>query len=201
MFERRSSLTGLISADQGISSGKTLRIGEVPDFSLLQVSAFPHTLRELERIFDQVFGMRLPPRIGVAARHGDVTLFKVGPEQFWFVSASDKWGATLRDAVLGEVGSFLMLSHSRARLFVDGDVARQVLSTGIGLDLHPSAFPVDAFALTELQHTATLLHRVAADRYELYVPSTFAEWIWEWLSDAALPHGAECVVKSVVVDG
>lgn len=195
MIERRSSLADVISADQAGNSGVPLRIGEDPGFSLLQVSAFPDTLRELERILERVFGLRFPPRAGVAARQDECTFFKVGPEQFWVVSASDEWSATLRDTVSGEVGSSLALSHSRARLFLEGDFCRQVLATGIALDLYPSAFPVDAFALTELQHTSTLLHRAAADRYELYVPSTFAEWIWEWLSDAALPYLAERAVN------
>ncbi len=94
---------------------------------------------------------------------------------------------SLREAVPPAVGSVTSLSHGRTRLFIEGRRAREVLSKGIALDLHPAVFHVDTFALTELQHTPVLLHRVGEHRYELYVLRTYAAWIWEWLTDAALP--------------
>jgi sarcosine oxidase subunit gamma len=117
---------------------------------------------------------------------------RVGPEHFWIVGPeSDDLAARLSQAVAPTVGSVLPLSHSRTRIFIEGPAAREVLTKGIPLDFHAGVFKVGQFALTGLHHTPVLVHRVAADRYELYAMRTFAHSIWEWLTDAALPVGYE----------
>lgn len=126
----------------------------------------------------------------------DTRLCKVGPEQVRPAGAKDFWADTLRDAVPPAMGSLTSLSHGRTRLFLEGAAAREVLSTGIAVDLHPEVFRCDAYALTGLQDTPVLLHRTGAQRYELYVLRTYAGWIWDWLADAAKPFGYEVVEKS-----
>lgn len=70
-----------------------------------------------------------------------------------------------------------------------GGAAREVLERGIALDLHPTVFAVGHFAQTGLHHVPVLLERVGEQRYALYVPTTWAVSVWEWLADAALPFG------------
>ena len=89
------------------------------------------------------------------------------------------------------VGAVTPLSHSRTRLFVEGAETPALLASGIPLDFHPDAFPVEAFALTGVHHTPVLVHRTAENRYELYAMRTFAQSVWDWLIDAALPYGYE----------
>ena len=74
---------------------------------------------------------------------------------------------------------------------------RDCLAKGISIDLHPSVFPIGAFAQTRLHHTAILLERSGDIRFELYVLRTFAVSIWEWLIDAALPFGYDTSVEEV----
>lgn len=132
----------------------------------------------------------------VARLDANTRLYKIGPEQVQRVGAQETWATNLREAVPPEMGSVTGLSHARTRLFIEGTSAREVLSRGIALDLHPEVFKVDACALTGLESTPVLLHRTGLHRYELYVLRTYAEWIWEWLTDAALPFEYEVAGKS-----
>ena len=88
-----------------------------------------------------------------------------------------------------------MLSHSRVRIAIEGPSVRNVLAKGIAVDLHPSAFPIGRFAQTGLHHTGIFLERCGEERYELFLPRTFAASIWDWLVDAALPLGYEVNIE------
>lgn len=189
MPERRSALT---TRDLAAPQGETeppLKMGEVRGFSLLQAVAFVDTVEALENAMRSAIGVDLPKCVGEPASSHDHRAFKVGPEHFWIVGPEETSIASLREAVGPQIASITSLSHGRTRLFIEGASAREVLSQGIALDLHPEVFPVDACALTELQQTPVLLHRIGQDRYELYALRTYAVWIWEWLTDAALPLG------------
>ncbi len=202
MLERRSASTSQDS-HAGTKGPRSLTIGEVRGFALLQAAAFAATEMELERVLHSALGVDLPKRIDTPSRAAGYCVFKVGPGLFWIVGPEDvramsmqngaqsSWIACVRDAVPAAIGSVTSLSHGRTRLFIEGTSAREVLSTGIAIDLHPDVFQRDAYALTGLQGTPVLLHRTGLDRYELYVLRTFTGWIWEWLTDAALPFGFE----------
>ena len=191
MFECRPALAGLLQPRPASPAASALVVGEESGFALLQVSAFTGSEGELERIAQHVLGAELPQRVGAPGGCEDRHIFKVGPGQFWIVGPQDARIACLQDAVPRQIGSTVSLSHGRTRLFIDGASSRAVLSGGIALDLHPEVFRPGAYALTDLQHTPVLLHRVSQHRYELYVLRTYAVWVWEWLTDAALPFGFE----------
>jgi sarcosine oxidase subunit gamma len=191
MFEPGTALAGRLQPRSAGESASPLIIGEVSGFALVQACAFIGRVGELERIVQRVAGVSLPCSMGSTGRSAHHHIFKVGPERFWIVGPQEPALASLRDAVPREIGSIVALSHGRTRLFIEGAASRAVLSTGIALDLQPQIFPPDAYALVDLQRTPVLLHRVGCCRYELYVLRTYAVWIWEWLTDAALPFGFE----------
>lgn len=196
MLERRSALP-CASPRAGKRGPQPLTIGEVRGFELLQVTAFADTGAALGDTVRSALGVELPGRMDAPSRAGALCVFKVGPERFWIVGPEDtRIGSSLHNAVPSALGSLTLLSHSRTRLFIDGPSAREVLSTGIALDLHADVFRCDACALTGLQDTPVLLHRTGFHRYELYVLRTYTEWIWDWLTDAALPFGYDIVEKS-----
>jgi sarcosine oxidase subunit gamma len=192
MLERQSALAEVLrqGGRDGAGRARSLRLGEVRGWSLVQVAAFASTLAELEQAVRPLLGSGLPARIGDVAAAGDRRLFKSGPEQFWIVGPEgDALASQLQAAVAPAVGAVTPLSHSRTRIFVEGATARDLLAKGIPLDFHPDVFRLDQFALTGLHHTPILLHRSGENRYELYVLRTFAQSVWDWLIDAALPFG------------
>ena len=194
MLERDSVLTEALrkGGRDGSDGQRRLRIGETRGWQLLQLAAFAPRLEELERAVRPFVGTDLPTRVGYATTVGPRLVLKIGPEQFWVITRHGNAGAPpLPFAVEPALGSVTPLSHSRTCIWLEGLPAREVLATGIALDLSPDVFDVNCFALTGLHHTPIMIYRSGGSRYDLYVMRTFAVWTWEWLVDAALVFGYE----------
>jgi sarcosine oxidase subunit gamma len=192
MLRRQSALAEALrrGGRDGSGNARRLRLGEIRGWSLVQVAAFAATLAELERIVQPLLGADLPTRVGEAVAAGGRVLLKTGAAQFWIVGPDgDTLATDLQAAVAPTIGAVTPLSHSRTRMFLEGTAARDVLAKGIPLDFHPEVFRVGHFALTGLHHTPVLVHRSGENRYELYAMRTFAQSVWDWLADAALPFG------------
>jgi methylglutamate dehydrogenase subunit D len=194
VFERQSALAGALklSGRDGADGRRSLRLGEVRGWRLIQLAAFPKAIAEVERAARSLLGVDPPVRGGSAVTADKCLVMRTGPETFWIVSPeSEDVAAALQAVVRPDSGAVTPLSYSRARIYIEGVEASRVLSTSIALDFHRSTFRVGHFAMTGLHHTAVLVHRTAEERYELYVLRSFAPWTWEWLTDAALQFGYE----------
>jgi sarcosine oxidase subunit gamma len=193
MLERPSALAAVLrqAGRSGSDGSRALRLGEVRGWNLVQVAAFTSTAAELERVVSAALGVAsLPPTIGKTGEAGARRIFRTGPEQFWVTAPSaDNLATRLQEVVPATMGAVTSLSHSRTRIFIEGEPAREVLARSIPLDFHPAAFAIGQFALTGIHHTPVLIHRAAEQRYEIYAMRTFALSVWEWLTDAALPFG------------
>ena len=176
MFERRSALEGALHA----GPGGPLTIGELRGWQLWQVTAQPGAEAAMMASLAAQAGP-LPERVGLATQSQGRTLMLVGPAQYLLSGGP----VTVPDAE----GAVVELTHARTRLYVEGLDAPEVLGRGAPLDFHDSAFPVGAFAQTGIHHTPVLIHRVAAQRYEIDALRTFALTVWHWLEDACLPFG------------
>jgi sarcosine oxidase subunit gamma len=172
MLERRSAL-----ATAHPFAWAALTLGEVRDFTLTQVAGFGSFEADLAAIAGA-----LPQANDQALESNGRTIFRTGPQSFWFV------GPDRDDLAAKLAGKAIVtpLSSSRTRISIEGRAARDVLRKGIPLDLHESAFTPGKFAQTGLHHTPVLLHCTAESRFELYAMRTFALNVWEWLEDAAL---------------
>jgi heterotetrameric sarcosine oxidase gamma subunit len=196
VLEKNSALGAVLKSGSrdGAGGQHGLRVGEAKGWKLVQVAAFPGTIVGLEGALRPLLRAELPVRVGQATAIGARRLLKIGPEQFWIITLDDEDIAPdLQCVVTPTLGSVTALSHSRTCLWIDGPRSREVLETGIALDLHPEVFRQNFFGLTGLHHTPITVYRSDESRYELYVLRTFAVWAWEWLIDAALPFGYEIV--------
>jgi len=180
MFERRSALAGALHSSK---PGPTpLTIGEVRGWQLWQVTAQAGNEAAMQGSLADAVGP-LPPKVGLATQSNGRTIMLVGPAQYLLsggpVSVPDAEGAVVD------------LTHARTRLYVEGEMAAEVLCRGAPIDFHDGAFPVGSFAQTGIHHTPVLIHRVDAQRYEIDALRTFALTLWHWLEDACLPFGYE----------
>ena len=194
MLERVSAIaSGLVAGSRSRDGAANVRLGEVRDWSLLQIAGFRGSMAPVEQALEVACGMAASIYMGEARQSGGLTMLRTGPEQIWLIYAG--FQPAVEAAVSAKVtpagGLVLPLSHSRTRIFVEGSKARDVLAKDIAIDLEPSQFPADRFALTGFDHTPILLHRAAADRYEIYAMRAFALTVWERLTDAALEFGYE----------
>jgi sarcosine oxidase subunit gamma len=163
-------------------------MGEVKGWSLVQVACFPQTRSELRQILASQLDTQPPEEVGYATHARGDRLLKTGSDRYWIISPSADNGARALHTAIGPgIGVVTTLSHSRSCIFIEGSAARDVLASGIAVDLHPDVFGIDRFALTALHHTPVMLYRVDTQRYELFPLRTYASWLWGWLADAVLP--------------
>lgn len=76
-----------------------------------------------------------------------------------------------------------------------GSRARDTLSKGIPIDLHPRSFAPGQTALTIAAHVDLQLWQISATHYEVAIPRSFADTFVAWLMDAAAEYG--CSFKPV----
>ncbi|WP_330849207.1 MULTISPECIES: 2Fe-2S iron-sulfur cluster-binding protein [unclassified Nonomuraea] len=74
------------------------------------------------------------------------------------------------------------VSGQRTVLELAGPAAYDVLITGCPIDLDPAVFP--GHAQTLLARTSVILERLSPETYRIYVRSSFAKYLAEWLIDA-----------------
>ena len=126
----------------------------------------------------------IPSKVGTVAEHEGRSIMRIGPAQVWIIAPeTDDLGLRLRGHC-----AVTPLSHSRARIRLQGAPARDVLSKLMPLDFHESVFTPGTFAMTGIHHTPVTVHCTSGNRFDLYVMRTFALNVWEVITDAALEY-------------
>jgi sarcosine oxidase subunit gamma len=198
MLERRSLLAPALAVGgrDGAQGGRALSLREVRGWWLTQVGAFPGREASFNTSIGHVLGVAFEPPTRRAAAYGDTLVLPIAPRQYWMLTLSTTLDRAWQSAISPTDGSATALSHGRCRLAVIGAAARDVLSQGFAVDLHPDAMPIGGLVQAGLHHTGALLYRAGIDRYELFVLSTFADTLWGWLTDAALSGGYDVGVET-----
>ncbi len=191
MFERHSALEGSLRAGgrDAAHGARQLQLTDVRGWHLAQAAVFRGHEGEFQGQVHACGGPELPVELYRGVTRGDSHLVRITPEQYWWIAGSGASIARLARDLPSSAGTVTLLSAGRVRVRVTGPAARELLAKGIALDLHPSAFQVGCSALTGLHHTGIFLERLGEDCYEIFLLRTYAEWIWDWLIDAALPFG------------
>jgi methylglutamate dehydrogenase subunit D len=133
--------------------------------SLLQVAAWPDTLATVEAVIAELLGLGVPP-LGTAVADPNLTIAATAPGRFLIAGIAPDLAPRLEAALPSEL-----------------------LAKGVALDLHPAAFPPGRVAQTAIHHIDVLLHRRAAESFDLWVLRGFAEALAEWLVDAGPEFG------------
>jgi sarcosine oxidase subunit gamma len=138
-------------------------------------------------------GVKLPLAPNTTERGTSVTALWLGPDE-WLLTAPAGEERLLVPALRSSLGerhtAVVDLSESRAVIAVSGRNARDLLSKGCTLDLHPRAFPVGACAQTGLARAGVLIYLVDdTPTFEITILRSFADYLWTWLADAAREYG------------
>jgi sarcosine oxidase subunit gamma len=99
----------------------------------------------------------------------------------------------LRAALAGCHAALTDVSDLYASFEVVGPSSRDLLAKGCALDLHPRVFQAGHCAATALASVRVTLRQLdAAPRFQLLVEHSYAQYLWDWLTDAAVEFlGAE----------
>ncbi len=117
----------------------------------------------------------------------------LGPDEWLIVTPQDEKAAVadaLAEALSGVFSSVTDTSGGQTLITLSGERAREVLAKGCSLDLHPRAFGEGMCAQT-IVAGANVTLRWAGPRpsFDLIVRRSFADYLAQWLYDAALEYG------------
>ncbi|MFD0370026.1 sarcosine oxidase subunit gamma [Streptomyces sp. NPDC127114] len=174
------------------SSGGAVRLAEVAFLAQLNVR-----LDAKSPAADAVglaLGLPLPLEPDTVVRVGELGAVWLGPDEWLVVGLPGTQRALesrIRSAAGDEHVSVTDVSAQRTTILVGGPRARDLLSHGCRLDLHPRAFGPGRSAQTMLARTQVVL--VARDEpragFWVLVRSSFAGYLTDWLLDAAAEYG------------
>jgi sarcosine oxidase subunit gamma len=133
-------------------------------------------------------GRPLPNEVG-ATLPGPLHALCLAPAE-WLLVAREPWAAVFGRHATAEPTAGLVLidaTDAYTTLTIRGRQAREVLSKGCGLDLHPRAFPTGRCARTRLAQLPLIIDHVDDEQgFDLYVARSAVRWLADWLQDAAL---------------
>lgn len=137
-----------------------------------------------------VLGADLPTSANSTASGKDVTLLWLGPDEWWAISedATPPLADKLREAVSGHHASITDAGEGYTCISISGPKAIDALAKGSTLDFHDSVFAPGSCAQSDMAKAAVVFHRLAdtaVPSFEIYVRSSFAEYLWRWIEDAA----------------
>lgn len=134
-------------------------------------------------------GMAPPTEPCSVVARGDMSILWLGPDEWLVVAPDDPDGALAAklDKALARLSAVAVdLTGNRTVIELSGLHARAVLEKSCHHDLHPRNFPVGRVVGTLMTHTQVFLEKTSAtpDTFRLYVRSSFARHMAEWLMDA-----------------
>lgn len=130
----------------------------------------------------EIVGAELPS-IGLTAELGGTLVLGLGPG--WWMTDSPADTPTLPGSARV---SIVDVSAQRTPLDLAGSAARDVISHGCSLDIHPDHFAVGATTQTLLAKAGVMLARTDVDAYRVWVRASFARYLAAWIIDASLEY-------------
>lgn len=134
-------------------------------------------------------GLPLPLEPNRTASMRTVRVSWLGPDE-WLITGPEgavpELPTRIARALTDRRAAVTDLSASRAIIEIAGSRARDLLQKGCGLDLRPRAFAPGQCAQTLFARLPVIIDQLSADPvYRLYVRRSSAQWLCEWLIDAA----------------
>ncbi|MFM8699885.1 MAG: sarcosine oxidase subunit gamma [Hyphomicrobiales bacterium] len=170
-----------------------LVVSEMTGFSVVSIAARKGQSGSLQGVVKKLFKIELPTAPRRVEADGIAFLW-AGPDQWIAITDMASHPDFDREMIakLGKFASFTDQGDARTLIRVSGPASREVIATGVPLDLHPRAFRPDDVALTHASHIAVTIWQVDDKPTFLFaVARGFARSFWNWLKDAGSIHGID----------
>lgn len=183
MLEPQSPLsTKLVPGTFGAKGMDSVMLGTRPIITLTQIAGW-RNFEEAAKPVLRATGLSGVGTHRLAQASGEVTAWRVAPDRMLLEGAEDLSTYASDDLAV------LDLSHARTVITLSGIGSRDLLSNVVALDMRPTAFPKGHFLQTSIHHVAALIHCTDEQSFDMLVPGTWVESVWDFLFDNALPFG------------
>ncbi len=182
-FTASSAIPESLAGAIGGSDKGSLNIEIVDDLALLQLFAKKGKGQELAKL------LKIEASAGNAAATEGFVALPLAPDQWMLVasvSADGSFHQSIAEKIAG-IGYVSEQSDSRVCFRISGRHARDLMSRGCRIDLHPGVTSSGFCAQTNMAQVGVLLHQLdETPVYDLYVYSGFARSFRNWLEHTAL---------------
>jgi len=140
-----------------------------------------------------VIGIKLPTKALTFKEGKSYSAFWMGPDEWMIHTPQDGEVAletALRDKLQGIPSQAVNVSDYYASMRLSGPAAREVIKKGAPLDLHPRSFKAGQCTGTRFANaTIFLIQRDDEPTYDIQVRLSFAEYLWNYFTEAAKEFG------------
>jgi len=177
LAHRATDLAGASAA-----TGGRISLVEVPFLAQVDVRVSPVEAARRELL--------LPFEPNSVLRAGDRAVLWLGPDE-WLVLGPPGTGpelvAEMESALIGAHRSVVDVSAGRAWLEIAGPAARERLSSGCPIDLHPRQFSPGMCAQTLIGRVQVLLEQLDDTSTRIGMRPSFADSLVDWLIEGITP--------------
>ena len=186
---RRSALADYAERFASLAevSGGELLIRERPFASQLNVRLDPIDAALMDRIA-ATLGLALPIVPNTVASRQDRRALWLAPDEWLVVGPDGQQEAlaqALRGGLNGDFGSIVDVSANRTVVEIRGAKAGDLLVYGVSIDLDQRTFGTEGCAQTLIAKAQVIIERRDALAFHLYVRTSFAGYVADWLLDAS----------------
>ena len=133
----------------------------------------------------KAIGVALPRKPGASVSKGGVTVFWIGPDE-WFVMAPEGTGLEAKlNKVRAGLYSVVSINHRNTGMVVEGPKVVNALNSGCPRDLSLEAFPIGTCSRTIYGKAEILLWRMEENKFHIECWRSFSDYVWKYLVDAA----------------
>ena len=169
-----------------LGTKKGIYLAEKPFATTLEIRVKPgsSTAKKIEKVLN----IKFPKNVGETFRSKSFTVLTLGPDWWMVVGANKNHEKKIR-AKIGD-GFALIVDSSAQRTFVEvsGKFAQRVLEHGWENNLDPKVFKSGMCAQGVLSRSPVIIYHGPVGVYHLYVRASFAQHLWNFLSDAATEY-------------
>ncbi len=194
----RPALAGLVRPGRyGAAGGAAgVRIGPRTGLALATLSVRKGRGDAVRESVRAGFGAELPEHRRLARGDGGVAFIWAGPGSWLVLRQDEDLEPVLRDK-LGVHASVTDQGDGRTVLRVEGPHARDLLTKGLPIDLHPRAFAAGDVALSLVAHVGVHLWQLDdTPSYELAVLSGYARSLLAWMLEVGAEYGVELAAEA-----
>jgi sarcosine oxidase subunit gamma len=163
----------------------TLRLTVLPARTVIQLRFAGQAPKGIGTL--KIAGRPVPQAINTWSGD-DPVICRIAPDTWLLFSALHE-APELLDAVRTACGkkpcAITDLSDAYVTLALDGARASAVLARGCGIDFSATAFGPDACTRTRLAQLPVVVRRATAERFECVVDRSAAQYLFDWMQDAA----------------
>ncbi len=138
-------------------------------------------------------GVELPAEPNTVTEGNNIAALWLGPAEWLLVGPSDAekgMNDALVEGLEGMSAGIVDVTEGRTVIRVAGPMARDVLSMGCPLDLHPRVFGAGRCAQSFIVRSTVIVHQVDdAPVYDIYVERSQSDYLFHWFETSGAPYG------------